>query len=112
MQFSHFLKNNDVDAFTKAKLMKEISIRDFPRAVENLQDNLLTYYRLCSECNSLHSVNYCKYEDLFCNNCGNPLCVDDHNELGLYDEEQEIEEEEVKNFIDKIQCAYCECNNK
>lgn len=112
IDFSNYLKDDvNLSDTERAHIIKRLCLKYKKESMENLNDNLLTYYRLCEECKSLHSPNYKSYQDMFCKKCGNCLCVENYVELDLYDNDTTINMLQEKNEIDKIQCAYCDCNN-
>jgi hypothetical protein len=88
----------------KANIMQQLCLRVDAGPIENLQDCLMEYQRVCENCNALHAPNYEKYSDLFCRKCGNCLCAPNAAELG----NSELSSNE---FLNGMHCAYCDYKN-
>ncbi|AJD09203.1 hypothetical protein [Condylorrhiza vestigialis mutiple nucleopolyhedrovirus] len=85
----------------KANIMQQLCLRVDANPIENLQDCLMEYQRVCENCNALHAPNYEKYSDLFCRKCGNCLCSPDAAELGFSESSND-------SLLNGIHCAYCQ----
>nr|ALR70014.1 hypothetical protein AGNV_049 [Anticarsia gemmatalis multiple nucleopolyhedrovirus]ALR70328.1 hypothetical protein AGNV_049 [Anticarsia gemmatalis multiple nucleopolyhedrovirus]ALR71271.1 hypothetical protein AGNV_049 [Anticarsia gemmatalis multiple nucleopolyhedrovirus]ALR71897.1 hypothetical protein AGNV_049 [Anticarsia gemmatalis multiple nucleopolyhedrovirus] len=84
----------------KANIMQQLCLRVDSIPIENLQNCLMEYQRVCENCNALHAPSYKKYSDLFCRKCGNCLCSLDAAELS-------ISESSSDSLLNGIHCAYC-----
>nr|ALR72214.1 hypothetical protein AGNV_049 [Anticarsia gemmatalis multiple nucleopolyhedrovirus] len=84
----------------KANIMQQLCLRVDSIPIENLQNCLMEYQRVCENCNALHAPSYKKYGDLFCRKCGSCLCSLDAAEL-------DISESSSDSLLNGIHCAYC-----
>lgn len=107
IDFSEYLKQlNNLSPSVRAKLMKKICQLHNITSVPDLSDYSIKYHRLCNCCFGLHNVDYTIMADLFCDLCGNCLCIEDNTELGLYNDSSDCEEEMLE-MHNKIQCVKC-----
>ncbi|AAK85662.1 hypothetical protein [Epiphyas postvittana nucleopolyhedrovirus] len=98
--------NEHLSLDRRASIMQQLCDQ-IDEPVENLQDCLLEYCRVCENCNALHAPHYYTYNDLFCQKCGNSLCKPSVEELDLYMGDEMNEDAEFKTFVNELVCAYC-----